>query len=95
MAHNLKLSYIPISSGVLDMRRALTVNYYALGIVIDLDCPRSEVILEEVIMGGCTGFLSRRVHANYYNDSLKVILFPQVLEAADSVQSNLSLVAAY
>ncbi|XP_046748190.1 ionotropic receptor 75a-like isoform X2 [Diprion similis] len=43
----LKLSYIPIPSNALDMRRLLTVNYYALGIVLNLDCPYSDSVLAE------------------------------------------------
>ncbi|XP_046625652.1 ionotropic receptor 75a-like isoform X1 [Neodiprion virginianus] len=43
----LKLTYIPIPSDALDMRRLLTVNYYTLGIILNLDCRYSDSVLSE------------------------------------------------
>ncbi|KAK2576493.1 hypothetical protein KPH14_005819 [Odynerus spinipes] len=45
----LTTSYVPIKEN-LQMRAILRVNYYKLGIVLDLDCPRSEIILEQFTM---------------------------------------------
>ena len=31
------------------MSELLKVNYYRLGVLLDLDCPRSEIILDQVV----------------------------------------------
>lgn len=44
-----KVSYISIPfDNFIDMKRILSVNYYTLGILLNLDCPRSDSVFEEV-----------------------------------------------
>lgn len=45
---DLKLAYSPTSSLIADVSKMLKVNYYKLGILLDLDCPGSEEILRQV-----------------------------------------------
>lgn len=43
-----KTAIVTISNEILDMQRILAVNYYKLGVVLDLDCPESTRVLEQV-----------------------------------------------
>ncbi|KAI4490035.1 hypothetical protein M0804_004217 [Polistes exclamans] len=43
---NLTISYVSIKEN-LDINNILRVNYYKLGIILDIDCPQSEIILEQ------------------------------------------------
>ena len=42
-----RMSYNAIQDN-LDMERILKVNYYKVGVVLDLDCARSSIIFEQV-----------------------------------------------
>ncbi|XP_015592504.1 probable glutamate receptor isoform X2 [Cephus cinctus] len=46
MLSDTKLSYISISENI-NMKTTLAVNYYKLGIVLDLDCTKSEIVLDK------------------------------------------------
>lgn len=44
----IKTGFISTLDVNLNMRRALAVNYYKLGVALDLDCPESKGVLEQV-----------------------------------------------
>ncbi|XP_046823529.1 ionotropic receptor 75a-like [Vespa crabro] len=46
LLNNLTISYVPIKENI-EMNTILKVNYYKLGIILDIDCPQSEIILEQ------------------------------------------------
>ncbi|XP_012273315.2 glutamate receptor ionotropic, kainate 5 [Orussus abietinus] len=46
MSLDTKVAYLPISKD-LPMKSILAVNYYRIGVVLDLDCPRSEIVLKQ------------------------------------------------
>ncbi|KAL2744579.1 ionotropic receptor 75a-like isoform X1 [Vespula maculifrons] len=46
LLNNLTISYVPIKDNI-EINTILKVNYYKLGIILDIDCPQSEIILEQ------------------------------------------------
>ena len=46
-----RISFSPIVEGV-EMKKLLKVNYYHIGVVLDFDCPRSEIIFEQFTENG-------------------------------------------
>lgn len=47
MRHETAVSFNTISSNM-NLQVILKVNYYHLGIILDLDCPRSDDVLHQV-----------------------------------------------
>ena len=45
---DMKLSYLPVNVEEVDIKKFLKVNYYRLGIILDLDCDGSEEFLDKV-----------------------------------------------
>ena len=44
----MKLSYLPVNVEEVDIKKFLKVNYYRLGIILDLDCDGREEFLDKV-----------------------------------------------